>query len=86
MNFNNLIICSRYSEAASEIVQDNVNGFLYESCNIDDLTKLLKNTTDNLFDNSKYIKNAKISLEKYSIDNILEIWHKNIISLINLNK
>lgn len=85
MNFNNLVICSRYSDAAAEIIQDHKNGFLYESGNVKQLTELLNNATLNNVDNSEYIINASKSLEKYSIDNISNLWYRNIISLIRRN-
>jgi GalNAc-alpha-(1->4)-GalNAc-alpha-(1->3)-diNAcBac-PP-undecaprenol alpha-1,4-N-acetyl-D-galactosaminyltransferase len=83
MSFKNLIICSYYSESVTEIIQNGVNGFLYESGNIDELTNLINNAINNSVKNIKYIKKASDNLDNYSVDNIADIWHKIMMSTIN---
>lgn len=64
----------------SEIVENNVNGFIIENYNIDEMANKINLLINNKTVRSSFSKNAQLSLSRYSKEEVLSKW----IELINL--
>ncbi|NCD70552.1 glycosyltransferase family 4 protein [Mucilaginibacter agri] len=79
MNYKAIVVSSNCPMGPKEIIQNGVNGFLYEPGDINQLELYLNRIMSNPPELSKLTDVALKSLDKYAIDNISQEW-ENIIN------
>ena len=65
------------------IIKDNYNGFLIENGNENEFVNTVSNLIDNENLRIQMAKNAKESVSKYDIDEIMKLWDKLFIELVS---
>lgn len=68
------IICFDLETGARDLVRNNVNGNLVKKYDIEEMAEKINILIENESIRTSYSKNAKLDLEKYNLDNIIDRW------------
>ncbi len=83
ISFKNIVISSNCSMGPKEIIEDGVDGFLYEPKNVTQLKDILLNVTVNYNVLGRIINAASNKLKKYSVDTISGQWESYLDEILN---
>lgn len=87
MNYNNIVVSSNCPTGPSEIIDDKIDGFLYDPKNVQQLQEILLNVIDNYSQLVHFnLLTAKKIRERFSVESVAESWLKCINLIAKDNK